>query len=83
MLFSNKFQKLMRWRYVSYVIAVSIIHMISWFFVMSFCTVYINSNKEWLYGCLISVIIDFFIVCPLFSIIKGLIRWLAKTFPNK
>ena len=73
----------MKFRYSLWLIIITIVHFINWYFVMSFCSIYKNSNKGWLIGSLISVGLDIFLIKPAFSVANTLIRLLAKSYPNK
>ena len=73
----------MKIRYLVWITTILIIHFTNWYFVMAFCSVYINSNKGWLLGSLISIGIDVILIKPVISFIKTLVRLIAKTYPNK
>lgn len=72
----------MKCRYTIYSIVASFIHLTCWYFVMGFCGTYINSNYGWLYGSLISLGIDFFLVKPGLALLKAILRLLAQRFPR-
>ncbi len=52
-------------------------HVLSLLVVICFCAVYVNSNLGWIYGTILSVLIDAFIIQVLFSLLKSLFRELA------
>lgn len=57
--------------------------LITWYFVIAFCSVYKNSNKELLYGTLISFTISNIILRVLLSLINVFFRSIAKCWKNK
>lgn len=71
----------MRLRYALWTIIVVAIHITLWYFVVVFCSVYVNSNKEWLIGGLIAIGLDLFVFKLMYSVIKGILRQLAKWCP--
>lgn len=73
----------MKCRYITYTSIITIIHLICWYFVMAFCSVYINSNVGWVYGALISFTLEVFVMRPGLCVMKGLLRWLVQKYPNK
>ena len=73
----------MKIRYLVWIITIVFIHFTNWYFVMAFCSVYINSNKGWLLGSIISIGIDVILIKPIISLIKTLVRLFAKKYPNK
>ena len=73
----------MRLKYLLWLIIITLIHFTNWYFVMSFCAIYINSNKGWLIGSFISIGIDIILIKPVISTIKTLVRLLAKSYQNK
>lgn len=73
----------MRCRYISYTISIVIIHLTCWYFVMAFCSVYINSNTGWLYGALISFVLETLVIWPAISLLKASFRFLIRKYPKK
>lgn len=73
----------MRFRHIIYIAILSVIQFTFWYYVMAFCSVYINSNKEWLIGALIGNAIDTFALKPSYSIVKGILRFLAMNCEYK
>ena len=73
----------MKIRYILWIVIFSTVHFVCWYFVTAFCAVFIHSNKEWLVGSIVSVIIDVFLMKPIFSISRTLLRLLAIEFPNR
>lgn len=71
----------MRIRYALWTFVVLSIHITLWYFVVIFCSVYVNSNKEWLIGGIIAIGLDLFVFKLMYSVIKGILRQLAIWFP--
>jgi hypothetical protein len=55
-----------------------ILHLICWYYVTAFCAVYVNSSQNWIYGGVLSLIIDWCIVQPCKFLIHLFIRFFAK-----
>ena len=70
----------MRWRYISFSLLITLIHIFCWLFVMNFCAVYVNSNKEWVIGSIISLSIQLFAIKIIGCLILSSFRTLAKRF---
>ncbi len=57
---------------------VILFHVFSWYMIMCFFAVYVNSNLGWIYGTVLSILIDAFIIQILYSLIKSISRELAR-----
>jgi hypothetical protein len=78
------FQRKMKIRYVIWTGLICIIHFYSWYFVISFCSIYINSNKTWMIGAFISFGFDLsykFLLCFIDSLLFKIVeRYRKKVF---
>ena len=77
------YKKKMCWRYTLYLVLLLLIFLLSTYYAMCFCSVYLKSRSSWLYGGLLSIVIDIFGFRILFPAIKGLVRGLARKHQNK
>lgn len=78
-----QYVKSMWWRYIIFIVCVSIIHLFSWYFVTVFCGVYIKSSINWFYGGIITLFIKFFVSQPLMATIKTIVRIFVHIYPTK
>lgn len=53
-------------------------HFFSWYMVICFCAIYINSNVGWIYGTSLSIVMDVFVIQVSYSLLKSLFRELAR-----
>lgn len=72
----------MRIRFVIFSALCIIIHVFCWLFVMNFCAVYINSNKEWIIGSIISISIQLIGLKVVGCLILSLFREITKRYHN-
>lgn len=72
----------MRIRFVIFSALCICIHVFCWLFVMNFCAVYINSNKEWIIGSIISISIQLIGLKVVGCLILSLFREIAKRYHN-
>lgn len=78
LLFRKEFNKNMRCRYIIWIVSVIIVHIFCWWMVLAFCAVYVNTNNGWLFGAIISIIIDFLAFQISLSFIYAVLRHFAK-----
>lgn len=76
------FRKKMKIRFFLWIIYITTIHLFSWYYVICFCAVYTKSSYGWLYGCIISLIIDIFFFEVIFQFILSMFRIFAFKFRN-
>lgn len=50
----------MRCRYIFFVVLCTLIHILCWYYVIVFCSIYSQSSWNWIYGAVTSLIIDWF-----------------------
>ena len=72
------YQKKMKCRYIIFLSIISIMNLFCWYFVICFCSVYLNSNKSWIIGSFISIAIDSILVKLSLIFITAVIWKLAK-----
>jgi hypothetical protein len=63
---------------VLWIALVFLFHLFSWYMIMCFFAIYVNSNLGWIYGTALSVIIDALIVQITYSLVKSISRELAR-----
>lgn len=73
----------MFWHYLRFFAVAISLFIFSWYYVMCFCGVYINSNKSWFMGVLISIIIDLIFIKLLFIFLLCSLRYLYKKYNYK
>jgi hypothetical protein len=61
-------------RYYTWLSAIILIHLFTLYYVMCFCAVYLYSGIGWLYGCIISIVIETLIIELIFQIVLAMIR---------
>lgn len=79
----NIFYYKMLWRYAIYTTLALLLHLLSWYYVTVFCSVYIQSSFNWLYGGIISLVIKFVITQPILPAIRVLLRKIALTYQKR
>lgn len=70
----------MKFRYCFVIITSILIHLFSWYYVTAFCGVYIKSSISWIYGGVLSTLINFLFVQTAKPLIHLILRFLAKKF---
>ena len=68
----------MKFRYRCYYIVVTLVHIFSCYFVLCFCSTYINSNSSLLYGFCIGCIIDYAFIMMIIPLFKTILRTVIK-----
>jgi hypothetical protein len=64
----------MRNRYRGYYFVVLLIHIVSCYFVLCFCSTYTNSNSAWLKGFLLGNVIDYCGIKMIVPLLKTILR---------
>ncbi len=64
----------MQTRYYVFKIAAFTINFICWYYALVFCAIYSDSSRNWVYGGLIGLVIDWFIIGIVIPISKALLR---------
>ena len=70
----------MKIRYRLWYAFIAFFHLLSWYYVLCFCSVYINSSYGWLYGSLISVALDIIIFQIIMHVILALTRVICQKY---
>ena len=73
----------MRIRYSLFLSTSIILCLLFWYFTICFCGVYLNTNKEFLYTCLLSVAFSFCIIEFSLIFARSILWFLAKIYKNK
>ena len=73
----------MRNRYRLFYFKVITIHFICSYYVMCFCSTYINSNSNWLKGVLIGILIDYLGIKGAVPLVKTILRKCLMHFQSK
>lgn len=58
------------------------VHLFCWYYALAFCGVYINSQSGWIYGSIISLLIDKCIIQMITPTVKTLMRIIFSLCPN-
>lgn len=72
----------MRCRYIIFTLTVLLFHILNWYFVICFCSTYVYSNKSWLKGAFIGLIIDYLGIKLGIPLVKALLREILKCWCN-
>lgn len=78
----NTFYARMLWRYIIYTIIAIILHLLSWYYVTVFCSVYTKSSRNWLYGGIISLVIQLVVSQPMLPALRLVLRYFARSHTN-
>ncbi len=72
--------KVMNFRFFMFKMFTFIVNIICWYYAMLFCSIYKASEKNWLYGGIISLIMEWFILGLIIPFTKALLRILIRRF---
>lgn len=70
-------------KFFSYVFLVLLIDVSLFYYVLSYCSIYPNSNKEWLYSSICGFLMNLFVIKPTYSLIKLGLRFLSIKYKDK
>ncbi len=70
----------MKVRYFVFQVSAFTINFICWYYALVFCAVYNDSSRNWLYGGLIGLVIDWFIISIAIPLSKAILRILIRNF---
>lgn len=70
-------------KFFLYIFIVILIDVSLFYYVLSYCAVYQNSNKEMIFCSIISFLINLFVVKPFYSLFKLLLRYFSIKYKNK
>lgn len=73
----------MKSRLITWYIFVISLHIVLWYFISVFCSIYVNSNYSWIIGGVISIVIEYIGVKVMLSLIKAIARSIAQSYKNK
>lgn len=76
------YNKKMKYKHTIFFIVTLLIHLASWYFVICFCSTFINSNKSWIKGVFISLVIDYCVIKAIIPLVKVSLREIMKIYPN-
>lgn len=68
----------MKCRFITTLIIILLIQLVSTYLVTVFCSVYIQSSMGWLYGGVISIIGDLIVLEPLLILLLAILRIFSK-----
>lgn len=77
----NEFKSKMKFRYIIWIVCTFTIHIVCWYFAICFCSVFVNSNKSWLYKGLLSLAIGFLGIKVFVSLFLTTFRTIVKCYP--
>lgn len=77
----NEFKSKMKFRYIIWIVCTFTIHIVCWYFAICFCSVFVNSNKSWLYKGLLSLAIGFLGIKVFVSLFLTTSRTIVKCYP--
>lgn len=72
----------MKTKYILFALLIIFTYIFSWYFVLCFCSTYINSNRNWLNAIFLSLIWKYFVTKFVSSLIKTILREISKNYPN-
>lgn len=72
----------MRIRYIIVIFFSLVFHLIAWYYVIVFCSVYTKSSVSWVCGGIISIIIKMLIIQPIIPLFLALFRAIYFKYPK-
>ena len=69
-------------RYMLWFTYIFLIHLFCWYYVICFCAIYPNNSIPWIYGSIMSICLDLFIIGVFPSLLLATIRKIAKRFKH-
>ena len=70
----------METRYMVFQIAAFTINFVCWYYALVFCAVYSDSSRNWVYGGLTGLFVDWFVISLLIPLSKTLLRLGIRNF---
>jgi hypothetical protein len=70
----------MYFRNMIWMVFVILFHFFSWYMIMCFCAIYVNSSLGWIYGTALSILLDAIVLQVSFSLLKSLFREIARIY---
>ncbi len=72
----------MKIRYYIWYVLISCVLIFGFYYSLTFCSIYVNASKGWLYGCIMSFVNGIFIVQIGTPFVKALLREIIKIYPE-
>jgi hypothetical protein len=70
----------MRFRYITYLFLTLGMNLFFWYYIMTFCAVYVTTSVGWLYSAVLDIIVTYFILQILDPLTQALCRSIVVNF---